>query len=103
MINKVLSENPQITEEIKTLIEKVVNSDSVNIFHKPKDEGVYNYKPIFADIESSGFYVAAKPEMASISVSQKAKEYSLKLFSSAQGNFDKTSLAIFGAILEPEK
>jgi Ran GTPase-activating protein (RanGAP) involved in mRNA processing and transport len=103
IIKKVLKENPNATGEIKTLIEKILSNDSVHIFHKPKDEGIYNYTPIFDALENSGVYVDATPEMANICVSKAAKEYSANLLSSTKGNFDKVIIAIVKAILEPDK
>lgn len=101
-INKILEQNQQVTDEQKELIGSILNK-SFHLFHKPKDEGEMEAVDLFTPINQSSWYILSNPDMASISVSEKAKACSAGLLSTASNNFNKILGTIAKAIVDASK
>jgi tetratricopeptide (TPR) repeat protein len=98
-IEQILADNESVTERQKILVNKLINS-SLHLFHKPKDEGEFNVVNPFEAMEGLSQYIKGSPDIANMSISMKALECALPLFSTAGSNFNKILEIMTKAILE---
>jgi tetratricopeptide (TPR) repeat protein len=88
-VQKILSDNQSVTPEQRSLVEKLLSSSCLHLFHEPKEVGEFTPVNPLAAIESTCKYMEISSGVAGLSLSAKALEYSSFLLDSATGSFNK--------------
>ncbi|PCJ28964.1 MAG: hypothetical protein COA94_03160 [Rickettsiales bacterium] len=100
-IDKVLTQNQQVTDEMKAFVGTLLESSSVHLFYRPRDEGVMpSQANLLAAIEADGDYVVSDKNLAKLTVSQPAQEYSHDLLQTVSGNFNNIVNLMINAVAD---
>jgi len=101
-ITKILTQSPQVTEEIANFVRPIMDS-SLHLFHKPTGEGEMPQIDLLAAIDASTDYIITKPNMANLTISVQAIEYAAELLQTANNNFNELLTTIVESLAYANK